>query len=151
MHFHARKSAYILENLLFVCGSYSLVFEPMVLDHSILSYVLIPSIGPMVLVCYGFGSWYWEKPNLYKNNIIRPKGVGVNWWISNEVWDPDVGYGLVMPCLIWTKASLMWRMMNDGTGYQGLEWLSSYGLIMDRLDLLTHVYCDDLGMFWCLM
>ena len=41
----------------------------------------------------------------------------------------------------------MWRMMKDGTRSQGLKRLSSYGLAVNRLDLLTHVYCYDLGMF----
>ena len=30
------------------------------LDHGISTDVLIPSIELMVLVCYGFGPWYWS-------------------------------------------------------------------------------------------
>jgi len=44
----------------------SLVFGPMVLDHGISSKVLIPSIGSMVLLCYGFGPWYCERPKSIK-------------------------------------------------------------------------------------
>ena len=57
-HFHASKSAYMWENLFLVCGIESLVFGPMVLDHGILSEVLNPGIGSMVLILYGFGLWY---------------------------------------------------------------------------------------------
>jgi len=45
---------------------WSLVFEPMVLDHGILSEVLIPSIGSMVLFYYGFGPWYCGRPKTIK-------------------------------------------------------------------------------------
>ena len=57
-HFHARKSAYMLENLPLVHGSKSLVFAPMELDHGISTDVLIPSIELMVFCHYGFGLWY---------------------------------------------------------------------------------------------
>jgi len=38
----------------------------MVLDHGILSDVLIPSIELMVLCYYGFGPWYCEGPKAIK-------------------------------------------------------------------------------------
>ena len=37
---------------------WSVVFEPMVVDHGISSKVLIPSIGSMVLFLHGFEPWY---------------------------------------------------------------------------------------------
>ena len=44
----------------------SVVFIPMVLVLGIASEVLIPSIGSMVLICYGFGPWYDERPKTIK-------------------------------------------------------------------------------------
>jgi len=38
----------------------------MVLDHGISSEVLIPSIESMVLIFYGFGPWYCERPKTIK-------------------------------------------------------------------------------------
>ncbi len=38
-------------------------------------------------------------------------------------------------------------MMNGGLGSQGLELLSLYGLSMDRLDQLMHVYYMNV-MIW---
>jgi len=38
----------------------------MVLGHGISSKVLIPSIGSMVLFCYGLGPWYCERPKSIK-------------------------------------------------------------------------------------
>ena len=58
-------------------------------------------------------------------------------------------------CWLWVGDALldlnqgMWRMMNDGTRSQGLEWLSLYVLIMDRLDLLMHVYCMNVMIWVC--
>ena len=62
------------------------------LDHGISTDVLIPSIELMVLVCYGFGPWYWSmiwgRACLYKAkeiiwlgyafglNILRSKILG---------------------------------------------------------------------------
>ena len=50
------------------CGKtylWSMVVSPWnlnlwILDHGISTDVLIPSIELMVLVCYGFGPWYWS-------------------------------------------------------------------------------------------
>ena len=57
---------YMWESLFLVHDIQSLVFEPMVLDHGILSEVLNPGIGSMVLILYGFGSWYWIRPKTIK-------------------------------------------------------------------------------------
>ena len=38
----------------------------MVLDHGVSSDVLIPSIGSMLLVYYGFGPWYCGRPKTIK-------------------------------------------------------------------------------------
>ena len=59
------KRVYVGE-LTLVRGSQSLVFEPMVLDHGTLLEVLIPSIGSVVLVYYGFGPWYCGRPKTIK-------------------------------------------------------------------------------------
>ena len=67
----------------------------MVVEHGISSEVLIPSIGSMVLFLHGFGPWYLEKPNLYKEKIIRKRGCKE--WMSDEVGRSSIaGYGFVM-------------------------------------------------------
>ena len=59
----------------------------MVLDHSISSDVLIPSIGSMVLVCYGFGPWYCERPKTIKEEGDHLAKHLLNYRISDKVLD----------------------------------------------------------------
>ena len=63
----------------------------MVLDHGISTSVLIPSIGLLVLIYYGFGTWYWKKSNLYKE---KDKLMGQNSkaWILVSLCDFDLLY-----------------------------------------------------------
>ena len=62
-----------------------MVFSPWYLDlcflgHGISSEVLIPSIESMVLICYGLGPWYCERPK-----TIKEKGDHLERYNLNEL------------------------------------------------------------------
>ena len=59
----------------------------MVLGHGISSKVLIPSIGSMVLFCYGFGPWYCERPKTIKEEGDHLAKYDLNYSISDKVLD----------------------------------------------------------------
>lgn len=65
-HFHGRKGTYMLENLVLVCGIWSMVFWSLVLVQGILSEVLTLGIGSKVLILSGFGPWYWVRHKTIK-------------------------------------------------------------------------------------